>query len=82
MIIQNQYTHQLGLHKHVPACSEIGARISMGLVCGMGNRVASNAYAKHVNPWFTYRLVIFQNKLLQGIDDSVCQVLREVEYRI
>ena len=54
----------------------------MGLVCGVGNRVASNAYAKHVNPWLTYRLVILRNKPPEGIDDGVCQVLREVEYLI
>jgi hypothetical protein len=54
----------------------------MGLVCGVGNRVASNAYAKHVNPWLTYRFFISRNKLPEGIDDGVCQVLREVEYLI
>jgi len=42
----------------------------MGLVCGVGNRVASNAYAKHVNPWLTYRLIILRNKPPKGIDDS------------
>jgi len=47
----------------------------------MGNCITSNAYAKHLKPWLTFRLLIFQNELLYDIDGNISQVLRVVEKR-